>query len=190
MLYPASVTFIPERVIKDFKRMICKFIWGSEVNKVAYYTICLPVEQGGLKLLDLKSLIQSAHLSWIRRLCRWDCQKWTLIPRLILGAQSTLFRFFLEKKRDRLKTIFNPFYKEILQTWLDVYYRLPVTEEERQNESLWNNDFITCGGKNMNWRKCDMAGVVQIKDFLRIDTGCLAPISDILNSILTKVARV
>ena len=130
-------------------------------------TLCLPIEQGGLNLLDLKSLIQSAHLSWIKRLCLWDYQKWTLIPRLIFGAQSTFFRFFLEKKKERLKTTLNPFYREILKTWLDVYYRLPKTEEERHNESLWNNDFITCGGKALNWKKCEIAGIVQIQDLIK-----------------------
>ena len=55
MLYPASVTYTPERVIKEFRKLVCKFIWASEVNRIAYYTLCLPIEQGGLNLLDLKS---------------------------------------------------------------------------------------------------------------------------------------
>ena len=39
ILYLASITSTPKNVFRDFKKMVCKFLWNSTVNRVGYNTI-------------------------------------------------------------------------------------------------------------------------------------------------------
>ena len=166
LMYPACTTAVPERVFTEYKKIVNCFIWGSEVNRVSYQTLCLPIEEGGLKLLDFNCLVKAAHLKWITRLCSQDQERWTMFPRFIYSAKTSLFHKFLEKVKNSFKTIQVNFYKQVLETWLKLHYKLPKTEKEQQNEILWNNDFITCQRKPIYWDKWAKSGILQFRDLM------------------------
>ena len=165
MLYPATTTPVPERVFAELKKMVNRFIWGSDVNRVAYQTLCLSIEDGGLKLLDLACMVKAAHIKWVKRLCLSDHERWTMFPRHVYNVKTSLYHKFLAKQKKCCKSVSSRFYRNVLESWLEVYYCESQTEKERQNESLWGNDFITLGDTSY-WEKWAKAGIVQVYDIV------------------------
>lgn len=53
--YWLSIFPIPAIVIDKIERMCRVLLWGSKVSRVAWRQVCLPKEEGGLGLLDLKT---------------------------------------------------------------------------------------------------------------------------------------
>lgn len=68
--YPTSAIYTPQRVVTEYKKIISTFIWNGGSPKIAYKTLILPIERGGLKLMDIESRIQVNILQWIKRLIR------------------------------------------------------------------------------------------------------------------------
>ena len=145
--------------------MVNRFIWGSDVNRVAYQTLCLSIEDGGLKLLDLACMVKAAHIKWVKRLCLSDHERWTMFPRHVYNVKTSLYHKFLAKQKKCCKSVSSTFYRNVLESWLEVYYCESQTEKERQNESLWGNDFITLGDTSY-WEKWAKAGIVQVYDIV------------------------
>lgn len=65
--YPTSVSFTPERVLKEYRKITTDFLWNGRKPKIAHNTIIQTVENGGLKLLDLGIRVQVNLLQWVRR---------------------------------------------------------------------------------------------------------------------------
>ena len=163
ILYPASITSTPINVFRDFKKMVCKFLWNSTVNRVAYNTICKKVCDGGLGLLDLETMVKSAHISWVKRLCSDESIVWTVYPKLIFGVES-LYTLFVTKNKNRCKKVSHPFYKVLWQTWNGFYNKEPANEEEVLNEALWHNERICINKQPFVWKKWKEAGILKITD--------------------------
>ena len=149
--------------------MVTKFIWGSDVSRVAYQTLCLSVEDGGLKLLDLACMVKAAHIKWVKRLCMSDYERWTMFPRYIYNVTTSLYHKFLSKEKKSYNNVSSIFYRNILESWLEVYYCEPQSEKERQNESIWGNDFIAVGDTSY-WKSWARAGLVQVCDIISHNT--------------------
>ena len=169
MLYPTTNTTVPDRVYVEFRKIINKFIWGSSVNRVAYQTLCLNIEKGGLKLLDLGSMVKAAHIKWVKRLYMSDQERWTMFPRYTYNVNLSLYHIFFAKKKKSFKHTSSLFYRDILASWLEIYYREPLSEEERQNENIWNNDYIKVG-EAPYWKVWEKAGVVHVYDIISNNT--------------------
>lgn len=60
--YPCSSIFTPSMVYKEYKRLVTNFIWKGKRPKVAYDTLTLPINQGGLNLMDLEVRVKVALL--------------------------------------------------------------------------------------------------------------------------------
>ena len=56
-----------EGVIKKANRIIFNFLWKGQ-DRVARKAIINNFENGGLNVLDFKTLVKSLRLAWLRRL--------------------------------------------------------------------------------------------------------------------------
>ena len=54
LFYLASVIYVPCRVIQEAKQIVTDFIWKGKPPKIAYNVMLQNIENGGLKLVDLK----------------------------------------------------------------------------------------------------------------------------------------
>ena len=153
----------------EFRKIVTKFIWGSDVSRVAYQTLCLPVEDGGLKLLDLACMVKAAHIKWVKRLCMSDHERWTMFPRYTYNVITSLYHKFLAKEKKGYRSVSSIFYRNVLENWSEVYYCEPQSEKERQNESIWGNDFIRVGDTSY-WKTWAKAGIVQVCDIVSHNT--------------------
>ena len=75
-IYLANSINVPERVYTEVKEIIKDFVWNGGSPKISYNTLTLDIAHGGLKLIDLKTKVESLHITWIKRLCSEDNANW------------------------------------------------------------------------------------------------------------------
>lgn len=64
--YPCSIIFTPKRVFREYKQIISAFIWNGRKPKISHESIIQPIEEGGLKLIDLEVRVQVNLLQWVK----------------------------------------------------------------------------------------------------------------------------
>ena len=76
---------------KKAKEIITKFIWNNKVPKVAYDKLIKGIQDGGLKLIDLKFKQRACKIAWIHKLQNVSIPLpiWQIIMYEILPMKST-----------------------------------------------------------------------------------------------------
>ena len=59
---------INNNMTKDLEKILFRFLWNGKTDKVARKATYLPVSQGGLGMVDIKSFWAALKFSWIRRI--------------------------------------------------------------------------------------------------------------------------
>lgn len=164
--YPCSCTYTPVRVILEFKRIITDFFWNGKKSKVSYRVLIQDISDGGMKLPDLQTRIQSIHLHWIRHM--WNNP--TSVMAQVLQERCAIpdMYFLLSCKTDLSKRIEGNciFLQQVLATWARFHIHPPSSEEDVQKEQIWENDFVLIGKKPFTWNVWKEAGIRYINDFL------------------------
>ena len=65
IVYISSLLPTPEYVIKELNQLLYKFLWKGK-DKVTRASAINDYEEGGIKMIDIESLIKSLRLSWLR----------------------------------------------------------------------------------------------------------------------------
>ena len=63
LVYISSLLPTPKEIIQELNRLLFKFLWQG-ANKVTRLSAINEYENGGLKMIDLESMIQSLRLAW------------------------------------------------------------------------------------------------------------------------------
>lgn len=166
MQYPCACTFTPTRVNVEFKKIIVDFLWDKKRSKIAYNLMIQQIEDGGLKLADLDTRLDTIHLGLIRQIWNSPTSTWANILAFALQArdikQVLLFKADLVTcQPTRYKT-----FMQLLKTWVKYHKYDPNTESEVQEETLWNNRDITISGSSISWPRWKEAGINSINDLL------------------------
>jgi hypothetical protein len=64
--YLAKVQTMPKQVEDTLEKIIRNFMWNGNKAPVSISTLHLPIEQGGVKLLDLRARNQAINIMWLR----------------------------------------------------------------------------------------------------------------------------
>ena len=64
--YLAKVQTMPKQVEKTLIKTIRNFMWNGKKPSVNKDTLHLPIEQGGVKLLDIKVRNQAIDIMWLK----------------------------------------------------------------------------------------------------------------------------
>ena len=73
-----SVLKVPPNFADKVNDICLKFIWIFKPDRVKRQTIVLPVDKGGLNMVDFTILDESLKAAWVKRLCQADCRDYTL----------------------------------------------------------------------------------------------------------------
>jgi exonuclease III len=65
--YLAQVQGCPTRVETEIERQITKYLWEGKMSKVNKETTHAPIDQGGMKILDIKARNEAIRLIWLKR---------------------------------------------------------------------------------------------------------------------------
>ena len=69
LVYISSLLPTPQTIIKEVNQLIFNFLWKGK-DKVTRLSTINIYGEGGLKMMDLDSMIKALRLSWLKRVFR------------------------------------------------------------------------------------------------------------------------
>lgn len=162
--YPTSVSFTPDRVIKEYKKIVSDFIWDGKRPKIAHSTLVQTIENGGLKLLDLQIRVDVNILQWVRRMTTGT--NTNARKALCHLLQTTDLKQYLLYRNP--KTLLPPgkykFYHKMLRVWRKYRKFEPENEATIHKEALWHNNNIGPGSSGIHWQSWQEKGIQIVGD--------------------------
>ncbi len=164
LLYVASVIPIPSDFIKEVDQLFFDFVWPNGKHHVKKNVLIQQIQDGGLNMPDVYSMLKALRLTWVKRLLNNESEC-TKIAQATSGIPS--FAFLLEKKYDidNVSSV-TTFYRCILEEWVNVHTVEPTTVTEILNEILWLNSRIKIGDKTVFYKDWHMAGIDNLYDIV------------------------
>jgi hypothetical protein len=165
MIYLSTVLHTPTWVIQKFQELVTKFIWNNKPSKIKYSNLIMTTENGGLKLQDYQSKIDSLIIRWIRELGKDYIVPWKAYVSETFGMQSNEIPYLNLEKADTSK--FNEeFYNDVFEKWANLHHEKPTTPQEIGSQIIWGNSHIKVGEKTIKYNKQYNPGIKHIKDLL------------------------
>ena len=143
LVYISSLLPTPKEIIQELNQLLYKFLWKG-TDKVIRLSAINEYENGGLKMIDLESMIQSLRLAWIKRILGANDGTWKSYLRHLLYRCGGLFLFHCNYDAKDIP-ITSQFYSELLKWWSD--FREEFDSEREQQNIVWNNKEIRIDNK-------------------------------------------
>jgi len=121
-VYILSLLPAPKEIVQELNRMLFKFLWKG-TGKVTKLSTINEYENGGLKTIDLKSIVKSLRLAWLKRIFEGNDGAWKSYLRVSLKRYGGLSLFYCnyDVKDHHVPSVF---YSEILQWVVRIPRRL------------------------------------------------------------------
>ena len=88
LVYVGSVFCLSDSVYKLVNRIIFKFLWADKNELVARKTCFLPIDQGGLGIVDIKVKVKALQLKFVACICNKSYSSpWVFFARFFIGLQ-------------------------------------------------------------------------------------------------------
>lgn len=161
LIYPLTVipVIIPPDFIKQLKRTLFTFIWGSSWEKANRQTTCLPLNRGGLNMVDVEVQILSIQLGWVNKLFDTSAP-WQDIENFVLHENNDYYHYMFRGNLTArhtaitlvpLKTIQHSLlawytYKTYFQTDNPLEYPLWFNRKVLLNKIIIYNDVFVSAG--------------------------------------------
>ena len=148
ILFAASVIPIPNDMLMQFNSCIYKFIWNGGSEKIKRGVLNSDYTTGGLKMLDLGTMISSNRIIWVKRFFDPEIKSaWKLNIKDLFKPYGG-FKFLCSTSNFNVDQIKNKnnipqFYKEMLHCWKLI--SIPC------DFLLWYSSTITMNGKSVFW---------------------------------------
>ena len=89
-MYVSSLLPTPKELVKDLNRLLFKFLWKG-TDKVIPASTINDFEHGGLKMIDIDSMIVSLRLAWLKRIFSEKGGTWKIYLCYLLERFGGLF---------------------------------------------------------------------------------------------------
>jgi len=113
---------------------------------------------GGLKMIDVVSFNKLLKTSWIKKyLDSENSSKWKTIFNLVLGKYggNVFFKGNLNKKDSDKLSIEDPFVKEIIEIWSDIFFEGKIVSKDHLLPlPLWQNSLIRINNTPVLYTDC------------------------------------
>ncbi len=185
VLYLCSVLHTPEKIIKRLHDLITQFVWNKKKPKVKHTTMVGCIEDGGLKLPDIRSKIKSIKIAWLQRMCNTDLLFWKHYCKSIFNIECNMIPFCKWSKGD-VEKVSNDFYKQILLYWFEIYNTHVNNADDVYKQFLWNNANIKIGNKTVCYKKWIAKGVLTMAD-ITTNSGSILPKDVFCNKFMLNV---
>lgn len=171
--YPTSITHTPERVYKEYKQIITGFIWDPRKARIAYKTFTLPIEDGGLKLIDLETRVKVNLLQRVKRILTKPDTNVADSLRYLLGTED-LTKFLSYRSPPIPASLKNhKFYDYMMKIYQAVHNFEPENEQAIQSQMLWYNRRIGANNNRIFWPNWERTGISTIGDICHPSEGRL-----------------
>ena len=161
-VYVCSVLPTPKEIVNKLNQLLFKFLWNG-VDKVTRVSVINDYEKGGLKMIDLESMVKSLRLAWLKRLFNDSDATWkTYLLHLLKPVGG---KFFLNCNYEVSDyTISSQFYQELLLWWSE--FRESFASESDCKIIVWNFKEIRIDNKPVYYKKNFNSGIIYIHDLL------------------------
>jgi len=154
----------PNKFIKDLNQFIFKFLWNGK-DKIRRISAINNYEEGGVKMIDVESMIKSLRLAWRKRIFSTNAGTWKNYLTHLLKESGDLLLFSCNYDVKDL-SINSQFYMELLLWWSK--FRDHLSTKEDWHVIIWNNQVIRINNKPVFYRKYYSFGIQTVDD-LRFD---------------------
>jgi len=175
LIYCMTVLPSPkEEFWKEVETELYHFLADSKTEKIKRTTLIGQYEQGGFRMVDVRSQDQAIKTSWVVRLINnagiWRERALEQIPLL---DHRYFLRCNLAPFDIPSSMIKDPIWKDIWTNWCKYNFKEDIQSlEEIYNQPLWYNSLIRINNKTcLNKRWVD-AGIMWINDLLHKYTTC------------------
>jgi hypothetical protein len=166
LLYTCTVLETPSWVVEKFNILVRNFIWDGKPPKIKNTCLINTLEEGGLKLQNLKTKIDSLKFKWIKKIVDQNVLKpWKAyisdkykdpLDRIIAGNLHM---------KDMPK-ITEDFYNSIFQMWAKLHYHEPTKPEDILTQLIWKNSLIKVDKKTIDYKSWRDREINYIQDIL------------------------
>ena len=156
--------------IKEINTMFYKFLWKDKGDKIKRKVMIKDYPEGGLKIIDIASFNKSLKATWIQKyLDPENHSKWKRLfdSDLVRYGGEAILKGNLNKKDINNLTISDPFVKEILEIWSEVFFQETIVSDEHLLSSpLWQNSLIRIQNKPVFYNDWLLKGITQVKHLM------------------------
>jgi len=152
----------PKEIVNKLNQLLFKLLWKG-TDKVTRVSVINDYEKGGLKMIDLESMVKSLRLAWLKRLFNDLNATWKTYLLHLLEPVGDLF--FLNCNYEVSDyTISSQFYHELLLWWSE--FRESFASESDWKNIVWNNKEVRIDNKPVYYKKYFKSGIIYIHDLL------------------------
>ena len=167
VIYQCSNLAVPDNIVKELTLIAFGFIWQHKPDKVKRNTVIAGYEEGGLKMLDVESVIQAQKVMWVKRLLANNNQgSWKFYPNLLLEKLLQKHSFHSNTNIKKIDKSMPSFYLQLFKAWgktKDLQVNDPF---ELRREILWQNKNILLRGKEICYKEWYQKGIIMFHDIL------------------------
>lgn len=162
--YISLAVHTPSRVFAEYKRLVVKFLWNNKRLKIAYSSLILPTNRGGLKLMDLETRTQVNMIQWIKRVINNPNSSAAGTLRTIIDTSSLNSHFAAKRGPNKELNPAHKFYCAAFIVW-DKFHGFELSSgREVRAEWLWQNKRIQSGGRPIRGSSWQRSGINHIAD--------------------------
>ena len=165
-------------LIAKINTIFYKFIWNGKNDRVKRTKMIQRQEYDGLNMVHVEGFIKSMKISWIERLYQSD-HSWLNIAERNIPFLEDLRTYGSSKLRSLRNSIPNPFWKDALEAWINLFELYQPNSDQIITEKLWFTDISKFSSSIINsW---DDKGIRYVADLINNKTGTFYSKSEIEN---------
>ena len=134
--YTLSVLTMPKDVIRRVNDIIWSFIWkGKKKGKIRREVLFCEYEDGGQKMLDLETRIETARIKCLKRYFYGVQHHWKVLFNQFFSVYGGIQNLLCGNLDSKTLSEFPQFQQEVIRTWSKLSYN--------NKKFIWNNKAIT-----------------------------------------------
>ena len=161
-----------KEILDKIERLFFKFLWDDKNDRIKRKQIIQSYENGGLKMPDIKSQLQTLQIKWINRLISKEDMSWKIIPTYYFdkyGKNFLLFKMNTGVVKNLAEIKLPHFYRSLLETWLNAGGG--ASDEIKsftdiRNQIIWGNQYIKCNGKCLLYKHWIDYNMIYVNDII------------------------
>ncbi len=137
-IYLASVISIPNGIIQKIDTILYDFLWKGGKGFIKRNTLIGNFEDGGAKMVDVKSMFKSLKIKWIQRYVSDNCAAWKEVFNVFIEPYGGKLILHCNVDPKSVKTWKNIplFYKDVLAFYFEF---IKPNEVDVICQCIWNN---------------------------------------------------
>jgi len=168
LLFPMTNITTPEWVIKECNFLFFKFLWNGKPDKIKRDVIIQDIEHGGMKMVNIESMLMAIKANWIRKLVDETDEKWKIIPNYFFKGIELEYFLNCRFLETDIPVGVPPFYIQILLSYKYIFKKEPTSAMEVMQESLWCNSKIQVDSKTVFYNDWYIVGIRYIGDIVNV----------------------